>query len=356
MTRGTRRSLVLLVALALLVAACSSGDDDDTDAAPGTTAARGEDTTTSAAPPPVLPLTGLPVTDEAVAGRPALVVKLNNVDGSSRPQAGLNQADIVFEEKVEGPISRFAAVFHSTDAADLGPVRSGRSTDVAIVSSLNVPLYAFSGANAVMIQQLRAAPLVDVGYDVQPGAYDRRPGRKAPDNVFTSTARLWALTPEGSGPPPQQLTYRAEGEGLAAGARPIAGVDYSWGGGGAPVSYRWDPALAGWARVQKGTPHVDADGVPIAPPNLIVQQVTYLDTGLVDTSGAPVPEAQLVGDGVAWIMTDGHLVEGRWSRPDPTTPTAYTTVDGTSVGLTPGPTWIALVPVDGDAALAEVGP
>jgi hypothetical protein len=348
----SRLACVALVGLALLAAVACSGDEDDVAAAPATT--RGTSAPTTTSPPveaPVLPLTGEPVGDPAVAARPALVVKIDNVDTLSRPQAGINQADIVWEEKIEGQISRFAAIFHSTDADSVGPVRSGRSTDVAIVSSLNRPLYAFSGANAVFIVQLRAAPLVDIGYDVQPRSYDRRRDRKAPDNVFTSTQRLWALAPEGAGPPPPQLVHRDED--VAVDGRPVAGVDYSFGARMSAVTYRWDPVRAGWARTQAGTPHVDEAGVQVAPPNVIIQQVEYVDTGLVDTSGAPVPEARLVGEGEAWVLTDGLLVEGRWSKPDDATPTRYTTAAGEPIGLTPGPTWIALVPVGGDAVVVE---
>lgn len=306
-------------------------------------------TTSTTAPVPVYPLSGLPETDPAVAARPALVVKIDNVNDLSRPQAGINQADIVYEEKIEGPISRFAAVYHSKDAAELGPVRSGRSTDVAIVSALNRPLYAFSGANAVFIKQLRAAPLIDIGYDVQPNSYDRKPGRQAPDNVFTSTGRLRALTPPGSGPPPPQFVYRTVG-GASSGAVPVPSFAYSFGGGpvGQPVTFTWDAGRGGWLRTQKGSPHVDVDGVQIAPPNVIVQFVPYRDTGLVDLSNTPVPEALLVGSGDAWVFTDGRAVKATWTKPDDATPTAFRSADGAPVGLTPGQTWIALVPTGGD--------
>lgn len=357
--RAHRLAVVLLAAFATVGVSCSCGSGPDQPAAstggtgPATT---GETvtTTTTAAPVPGLPLTGAPITDPAVAARPALVVKIDNVDSMSRPQAGLNEADIVWEEKIEGPISRFAAVFHSRDAALVGPVRSGRSTDVAIVSSLNRPLYAFSGANAVFIRQLRAAPLIDIGYDIQPRSYDRRAGRKAPDNVFTSSDRLWALAPPDAGPPAQQLTYRVGDETLPADARQVQGVDYSFGARSSAVNYRWDAARGGWARTQAGTAHVDEAGVQVAPPNVVMQFVAYVDTGLVDTSGAPVPEAQLVGGGDAWILTNGHLVVARWDKADPATPTRYTTPDGVPVALTPGATWIALVPVGGDAAVVEL--
>ena len=73
--------------------------------------------------PGILPLTGLP---GEVPGHPAAVVKIDN-GSRARPQTGLNAADIVVEEEVEGGITRFAAIFHSTPSI-VGPVRSGRTT------------------------------------------------------------------------------------------------------------------------------------------------------------------------------------------------------------------------------------
>lgn len=338
---------MLALAVVLLgAAACSNSGDDD--AAPSTHGGSGASSST--APPPTWPLTGRANDDPAKGQRRALVVKIDNVDQYARPQAGINQADIVYEEKIEGPISRFAAIFHSQDVPDLGPVRSGRSTDVAIVTPLAVPLYAFSGANGVFIELLRSAPLIDIGYDVQPQAYDRKPGRPAPDDLFTSTERLWALAPPEESPPPPQLVYRAPGAAGPASAVPMTSFSYSFGGGpvGQPVTMTWDPAVSGWARVQKGTPHVDADGVQIAPPNVIVQFVPYQDTGLVDTSGAAVPEALLVGTGTAWVFTDGTATAAAWSKPSEDALTTYSGPDGAPIGLTPGPTWIALVPVGGE--------
>ena len=44
--------------------------------------------------------------------RPALAVKIEN-SSEARPQTGLDQADVVWEQVVEGGISRFVAVYHS---------------------------------------------------------------------------------------------------------------------------------------------------------------------------------------------------------------------------------------------------
>ena len=346
----TFAALVALVAVAPLAVACSSGGSSD-QAAPGPGGSpASSSTTTTAAPVPTYPLRGTPVTDPAQAQLPALVIKIDNVDQYARPQAGINQADIVYEEKIEGPISRFAAIFQSNELDLVGPIRSGRSTDVAIVSTLNTPLYAFSGANEEFARQLRRAPLVYISHDNQPELFDRRPGRTAPDNVFTSTARLRTQTPAGAQPPVPQFTYRTPGAPLPAGAVAVPSFDYDFGKGpvGQPVTFTWDPAKQGWARTQKGSPHVDNDKVQIAPTNVIVQFVPYHDTGLVDLSKTPVPEAELVGTGDAWVFLDGQAVKATWSKPDNATVTTYTATDGTPIALNPGQTWIALVPTGGD--------
>src|SRR5262245_8083553 len=80
-----------------------------------TTAAATTDAPTTTAVTARFPLTGLPATDPALLARPALAVKIDN-HRDARPQAGINQADVVYEEIVEG-ITRFFAVFQSTDAA-----------------------------------------------------------------------------------------------------------------------------------------------------------------------------------------------------------------------------------------------
>ena len=75
-------------------------------------------------PPPVLvpwPLTGVAV--EAPPQRPALAVKVEN-SVAARPQSGLNAADVVWEEVVEGGITRFVAVYHSNLPPDIGPICS----------------------------------------------------------------------------------------------------------------------------------------------------------------------------------------------------------------------------------------
>lgn len=353
-TAISRRRFLAGLAATPILAACGGGGGDEGEG--GDEEAVVPSSTTTTAPPPVLPLSGLAhLGDPAVLTRPALVVKIDNAEGSgrARPQAGLNAADVVYEERVEGSVTRLAAVFQSQDADPVGPIRSFRTTDLAIVANLNNPLLAWSGANRVFAELARNGPLVDVGYDVATEAYYRESERSAPHNLMSSTPALRAYTPEGAGPPPPLFTYRAPGT-PPAGGRPVADVHISFGGGGgaAPVNYRVDPATGTWLRFQRDTPHVDEAGVQVQPENVVVMHVDYVDTGAVDSTGGPVPEAQLVGSGLVWVLTGGTLIEGTWNRPSLEATATLADAAGAPIGLTPGRTWVALPEPGGATVVA----
>ncbi len=350
------RRIVLAVAVAIVLlggvvsAVVVSGRGSE-QAAPPTT----NPSTTTAAPtttttaPPTYPLTGLSVDDQARAERPALVVKIDNTAKARGRQAGLSAADLVYVELVEGGNTRLAAVYHSTDADPVGPVRSARTSDVAITGSLNYPLFAFSGAAGDVLDIIREANVVDVGFDVQPGAYQVRGSGVLRFYIATST--FFGFVPEGAGPPAPHFTYRPDGvEVRAAGAEDAGGVRLSYGGiANTQVSY--EATEAGWARSQDGSPFVEESGTRIEPANVVVQFVDYTNSGFVDVTGSPSPEANLVGEGEAWVLTGNQLVRGRWSRPDLATPTSYTDSAGAPIALTPGRTWVELAPPGSAAPL-----
>jgi hypothetical protein len=341
----SRRTFVAGLLASPVIAACGGGEDEAASAptsARPTTTTSSTTTSTTAPPPPTQPLTGLVHQgDPAVLQRPALVVKINNIDTNTdqgRPQSGINQADVVFEERTEGGISRFAAVFQSTDADPVLPVRSARLTDLEITSMLNRPLFANSGGNRTVMGAVHAANLVPVGHeDVGNAYYYRVPGRRAPHNLASSTPALYSLTPAGSLPPAPLFTYREPGTPPANGV-PAYGVHIEYGGGPAqaPVDHVWDAARGGWARNQNTTPHVDTNGVQVAPQNLIVQFIGYEGNRGV-----------LTGGGEAWVFTGGQVVAAGWSRPDVTQPTRFLDINGAPIGLEPGRTWVLLPPPGG---------
>jgi hypothetical protein len=269
------------------------------------------------------------------AALPALVVKIDN-HPRARPQVGLVQADVVVEEIVEG-ITRFFAVFHSTSADPVGPVRSARTTDIDLLRQLQRPLFAWSGANNGTIKALRDADVAtDVGYAFhsKEAGYFRDAARRSPHNLFSTTTALWGLSPQGAGPPPPMFTYRAAGAPVPG--VPAGGVKLTMSG--TKVLWQWDPVGGAWLRTQDDQPHVDASGTRIAPANVVVMFVEYRRSPADPIS----PEAVTVGEGDALVFSGGHVVAGRWRRPDPSKPATLVDQAGAEVLLTPGRTWVEL--------------
>jgi hypothetical protein len=331
--------VLALVIAAVSVALAGGGAEAS---APSTTVAT--TTTTTAAPTttiplPIAPLTGLPGEYGDRLNRPAVFVKIDN-HAEARPQAGLNQADLVIEERVEGDLSRLAAVFHSQDADPVGPVRSTRSTDIDLTALLGRPLYASSGGNDHVLALLRSASVVDVGHNQGGAAFWREGGRRAPHNLFTTTDGLRAKAGEQPPAPAPIFAYRADGEPLATGALPAVGVALRFGGG--EVSrFAWDEASGTWLRSQHGTPHVDAAGQQLAPRNVVVLEIDYT------FSGVSKPHGITTGEGRALVFTAGNLIEGRWVRPAPENPFQLLAADGSPIKLTPGQTFLELPPTGG---------
>ena len=96
--------------------------------------------------------------------RPALAVKIDNVT-RAHPQSGVNVADVVYEEIVEGGVTRLVALFQSSSADMVGPVRSARTSDPPLLAGFDHPLFAYSGANRGTRTELAESTITDVGYD-----------------------------------------------------------------------------------------------------------------------------------------------------------------------------------------------
>ena len=345
--RTSRVAGSLMIALAVIAASCGGKGDKaatPTSTSTSTSTSTTESTTTTTVDPgPPAPLTGLPVADDTIAKRPALILKIDNsdgdtCDGTARPQIGLNSADIVIEELVEG-ITRFMAIFQSNIPETVGPIRSARSSDVDLLTAFNKPMFGWSGNNSNVGAELAHIKnnFVNVGYDsTWSSRYFRETkGRCAPHNLFASPKELYdaagdALTPN----PP--FTFRPAGQSLPADVGlSTEGVKLTMG---YPVQFKWNATTKKWERSQKGTPHVDADGNVIAVENLVVLMTTY------KTSSTPgSPQAVSVGKGRALVYTDGKVVEGQWTRPFPESPWSLTVGDDTKpLDLTPGRSWIYL--------------
>ena len=371
MTRPAAGLLALFTIWALAAAACADGGngievnepaaDPEAQTQPETepepVAAAVSETTTSTtasgSPPstttvvegPLAPFTGLPAASAAAASEPAVVVKIGNNNEQSRPQEGLLEADVVYEELIEGLKTRFAAVFQSRVPSVAGPVRSARTTDIDLLAGLGTPALVFSGANTRTLAELRDSAnggvFVDAGALRRLDPYFRLDSRIAPYNLWVD---MGMIDFPGTGKPAPIVAYGElpEGTGHQAGGVEVA-YEASFG---RKVSHLWDPAIARWVRTQDGTLHTalhQGAELEIAPTNVVVMRVVYV----VSPADPASPEAQSFSSGAVQVFTQGRVVEGTWSR-SPEAPTwDLRTSTGEVVALAPGTTWFILASSEG---------
>ena len=353
-----RRRVPAVVAAIVALAACSGGDDAASETTPttstvpaattvepstttstvpaATTTSTSTTTTTTLPAIPRQPLTGAPLAEgEQPIDRAALAVKIDNAGPSRRNHSGLAVADIVFEEIVEANITRFAAVFHSQGSDPVGPIRSGRSQDVAMLTSLREPLFAWSGGNPGVTRLIAESTFVDLNAVRGGAGYYRGPGTQ-PHDLYNSTDRLWQQAPAGHpGAPPQQFEYVRPGdafEGQRAAGFELAmrSIDIEW---------MWDAQQGRFLRAQEGRAHVDSVHGQIGATNVVVLVVEYRPSQI----DARSPEAQTISEsGPVWVFSEGQVLEGRWIRLSQSDPFTFVTVGGDPILLTPGNTWVEL--------------
>jgi hypothetical protein len=300
-----------------------------------------EETTTTAPAAPVYAITGLPATDPGIAARQTLVVKIDN-SAPARPQSGLNEADMVFEEIVNDSLTRFALIYQSLGDNVVGPCRSGRIQDIDLMGMFNHPLFAWSGGNATVTAAIRASDLVDIGPS-RAAVYYRIKDRKAPHNLYSSTDALRTQTTPNAAGPPQIWQFRPDGVAVQGSA--TDGVDVRLDS--VDASWRWDASKGLYLRQTDGHGHDDALSGQVSTNNVVVLPMDYVP-GISDS-----PDAQTIGHGDAFVFTGGNYVHGTWSRDDRLAPFTLTADDGTPILLSPGRTFVEL-PRNGTAAVTAI--
>jgi hypothetical protein len=321
--RPVRRAAIAALIAAVTLAACGGGKH-----------AKSTPTTTAKPKaPPVAPLTGLRDTTGA-RRRCAITVKIDNTS-LSQPKYGVEEADVLYEEVVEGGYTRLAAVFNSHTPDRVGSVRSVRKTDQSLVWPIG-GVFAYSGGAPYAIESINTAPVVRLDETTAGSRMFRDDSRREPFNLYAHVDQMYEKcgTPV---PPPPLFTYRKAN--APVGGVPATSVHVGFLAG-FDVTWTWDPASGTWKRSIFGSPENAASGKPLAPQNVVVMFVSYV-------GGDPAhfnigAEAQLTGQGRALVFTRGREITGTWSRPDKSRPAQLRTAAGKTIALTPGQTWVEL--------------
>ncbi len=357
-----RTAIAGLVALTLLLAACSPGEESaestTTSEQPSTTSTSSTSTTSTSTTsttitegPPSL-INGLPVDDPTLLDRRLLAVKIDN-HPRANPQSGIDQADMVIELMVEG-ITRFLTFWHESDSDYLGPNRSGRPTDAAILAAFPEPTFVLSGAQA-WVQNLIVSKGINMIKETSEGTF-RISSRSAPHNLYVDTNVL-RETADARGyadDPPEGPLWQFGP--MPADARPASHVDIEFNTN--RVFWDWDETQGLWLRTAYGEESTVIDqegneariGVPVLIA-LYVEQYTARPSG--GQSGTTLPSSHTTGQGRAFVFADGKVTEGTWERETEDEWFTLRTESGSTMSVPPGKSWMSLVPASRGLSIDE---
>lgn len=288
----------------------------------------------------IAPLTGLIVPAGSV-NRPSLAAKIDNHE-DARPQWALNQTDVLYEELVEGGLTRYVAVWQSTIPTDVGPVRSIRPMDPDIISPLG-GIVAYSGGQAQFVAMMQAAPVVNISADYDGTFFYRIDSKDAPHNEILKAQD--AVNAHADLPKPQpQFSYGSPAQVAAQPGDPTSRISMSFSDA-SERAWDWDAANGVWLRSQDGVEDSIQDQGRTRAVNVVTLRVN------IDWSYGIVPKTVMVDSGEALVSVAGKTIRGTWSKASQTAPVVITDAAGAVIRLLPGNTWVELVPTSGSVAI-----
>ena len=271
---------------------------------------------------------------------PILVVKIDDTT-QAHPQAGLEDADIVYIEQVEGGLTRLAAVFSSKIPQVIGPVRSARISDLEILEQFGRVAFAYSGAQSKLLPVIAAANLENLGAQRQsPIIYSTDPLRRQPFAMMLQAQKLMANVAKAQLP-----VAISKPIGWSFGEKPETGTAIS------SVKVFWPANSYGatWSAIEKrwllslgDKPNLSSSGLHLGPTTFVIQLVSITDSIYRDKVGGVTPYSETVGAGKGYVMRDGLAIAANWSRPSGDQGTTWTTATGDEIKFAAGQVWIAL--------------
>jgi hypothetical protein len=269
-----------------------------------------------------------------------LVVKIDDTV-AARPQIGIDRADIVYIEQVEGGLTRLAAVFSSEIPTLIGPIRSARISDIEILAQYGRVVFAYSGAQSKLLPVIAAANLNDYGAQRQsPTIYTRDESRTSPtDMVLRADLLLEKVRSDGREIAQSRSVGWSFGD-LPSGGTAITGAKLSW----PATSYdlKWSSEEDRWLISNNGVANLSASGLQHGPTTFLIQIVEILPSEYGDKFGGVTPYSKTVGSGAGYLLRDGKYFPATWNRPDEISGTTWSALDGSELPFARGQVWIAL--------------
>ena len=288
------------------------------------------------------PYTGAYDMDPDGTSRPVGVMIGNNP--TSRPQFGIETADLYFEIETEGSISRIMAVWASADRMPetVGPCRSARTPFVKIAKSLDL-VYLHVGGSTTGKAKINELGLADIDGNVNETVFWRDQG------LINSRGYEYSMMATGS----KVLNYmkneeyRLEsnqgalftfGNKMGDGAGNVASIDVT---GTQTVIFRYDESTGLYTKSNDDWDpeqvhqvyNADGEKVPITVSNVLV---LYAAKSMENNTTC---DFSLSGDGV--LITGGTSRDITYYNDG--TGFSFSEADGSEMVVNPGKTYICVV-------------
>ena len=310
-------------------------------------------------PPNINPLTGLSVTNASLLQRRPLAIKVNIVPRTStRPPWGITLADIVYDFYHNAGYTRFHAIYYGQDAELVGPIRSARFPDDALVQMYH-SIFAYGGAdyriNARLLYSDYSDRLVLEGrMNLCPPTPEFPMCRHDPngyDFLLGGTEQIHEyIAAQGVNDSPQDLDGMLFRMNLPPGGKAgeVITTHYS-----IDTYNRWkyDPQTGTYLRYQDNLLLDQGQEEEFVP---LMDQLTENQVSANNVVVLMVPhsyylkspeiiEINFTGSGPAYAFRDGMVYEVQWNHPNPEGVLYLTLPDGSRYPFKPGNTWFQVV-------------
>ena len=294
---------------------------------------------------PKLPLVKEPAknffTGLAGENKQILVVKIDDTN-AAHPQIGVESADVVYVEQVEGGLTRLAAIYTSKLPPLIGPIRSARISDIELLAQFGRVGFAYSGAQSKMRPVIAAANLENLSAERNPPSiYGKDPDRPGPVDMILNPDLLL----ERANANPKIRIETATASVFPFGDAPkgetnTAVAKVKWPS--AKYELRWDSTNEKWLIYFNEKPNMAANGEHLYADTAIIQIVSITPSIYGDKFGEITPFSKTTGSGKAVMLRDGFSYQISWQRNLETDVTTWMSEDGGVANFKPGRTWIFL--------------
>ena len=270
-----------------------------------------------------------------------LVVKIDDTN-AAHPQIGVEDADLVYVEQVEGGLTRLAAIYTSKLPPLIGPIRSARISDIELLAQFGRVGFAYSGAQSKMRPVIAEANLENLSAERNPPSiYGKDPNRIGPVDMILKPDLLL----ERANANPKIRIETATASVFAFGDAPkgetnTAIAKIKWPS--AKYELRWDSANEKWLIYFNEKPNMAANGEHLYADTAIIQIVSITPSIYGDKFGEITPFSKTTGSGKAVMLRDGFSYQISWQRNLETDVTTWKSEDGDVANFKPGRTWIFL--------------